>query len=205
MSKSTKIIAALGVAAGLGVAALPAATFADTTVVVPLAVTIEETLSLSGVTTGDFASTSGITLTAGQNNSASKTVLTAISNNGTGWKVTVAGTDDETQQSGSTLYNATTGGQSIAPFSSKVTDLDDNETSGWGIKLSDLATGVTAGDFTTDGWTGVSSENDTVVASSAPSGTGGKTFTANYGIDLADTQASGTYKGSITYTIAKAD
>lgn len=211
MSKSTKIIAALGVAAGLGIAALPAATFADTSVAVPVRVNIEDTLALSGITTGDFASTEGLDLVAGSYDVTSQTVFTATSNNNSGWHVTVAGTDDTTQQSGSTLYNATTGGQSIAPFSTAVPAADPGSDgdwigkagdSGWGIMLDNLATGVSAGaNYSTSSYMGVTAAGN-VVTSATTSGTAGKSFTVKYGVRLADTQAAGDYKGNITYTIA---
>ena len=198
MSKSTKIIAALGVAAGLGIAALPAATFAATSVEVPLKVTIDDVLSLSGVTTGDFASTTGITLEAGQNDAQSQTVWTATSNDTDGWTVTVA----PTTNGSNVLTNATN--ETIDPFATEVTDLSENTTSGWGIKLNNLADGVSAATsaFTTTGFKGVTTGPDQVVTSSAPSGTAGKNFTTIYGVDLADDQAAGVYAGSITFTIA---
>ncbi len=219
MSKSTKIIAALGVAAGLGVAALPAASFAetysgsingaaitanDTGFVQPLAVNIANTLSLSGTTTGSFASADGVTLTAGQQDSNSQTVWTAICNDSDGWTVTVAPSSATKQQS-ATLYNGTgDDADSIAPFASEVTiaNFATTTTSGWGILLANLATGVSAGsDFTTTGYNGVSGSNQ-VVTSAATSGTAGKNFTTKYGVTTADTQAGGEYKGSITFTIA---
>ena len=202
MSKSTKVIAALGVAAGLGIAALPAATFAEaqyTNNVVPLKVIINDTLSLAGVTTGDFASTEGLTLAAGQNDSTSKTVWTAISNDTDGWTVSVAPTD-----TGTNILSNGVAADDISPFTSEVTDLSTNTTSGWGIKLNNLAQAVSAtgSHFTTSGFTGVTTGPDQVVTSSTTSGTAGQTFETIYGIDLADDQAAGTYSGSITFTIA---
>lgn len=211
MSKSTKVIAALGVAAGLGVAALPAATFADsTTYTVPLAVNINESLNLEGTTTGEFASNAGVTLAAGESDLNSKTVFTANYNKAGGWKVTVAGTNDAAQQSGSTLWNnATSGqGQSIAPFASgksytpaegKIV-LGDGDPSGWGITVTDVADDVTTGTgYSATAYTGITA--NAVVASTSTTGNAGKSFTVNYGVALADGQAAGNYKGNLTYTL----
>ena len=207
MSKSTKVIAALGVAAGLGIAALPAASFAATTQDVPLTVTVPDVLDLEiGSQTGDFITdtTDGIELTPAAGDMSSSHTLTAKANgSSTGWNITVASTDTESHQETSTLYNAASGGDSIAPYASEKTtaQVTAAATTGWGIKLANAISGNTSPSvFTTTGYS--YTEGGVVFSGDSPTITAGVTGTVGYGVSVADGAPSGTYKGSITYTIA---
>lgn len=217
MSKSTKIIAALGVAAGLGVAALPAATFAAETVqTVPLKVVVADSFELSvtstadttdpetgEVTKGAFTGATGVALAAGASDNASSSTILAKSNRTGGYKVTVAGTGSD-WNNGTTLKRSATDADGIAPYENPVTyDGFENysTTTGWGIRIASSDEGVTTGNFNATTYTGVSGTNNIIEYSETTSGNAGKSVVANYGVSLKDGQPAGTYIGNITYTL----
>lgn len=172
MTKSTKIIAALGVIAGLGVAALPIGAFAASTQEVTVKVNIDSSISL-GV---DQAMTQ-VTMAPNQADSTSlKTKLTVATNNAAGYKLEVKDKDADT--------SLKSGANSI-PAAASVTA----GTAAWNVKGGDkvFASGAA-----------ITAADQLVAESNAPAASAQTDMT--YGVSTASNQASGTYQDIITYT-----
>ena len=205
MTKSTKIIAALGVAAGLGIAALPAgAIFADDNVLIPLdltsntkqsqdvtvSLTVGEAITL-GVenvkcATTDGAATAGaeVSLTVKATGSCSHRIA-GSTNKATGYTLSVKDKDSETAL---TLNGAAT---SVAQ--DKIVSQDgalggSTWVAGWNLTGGALEN------------TGITTENQTVKSRATA---GEDEFTMTYNFATRTDQNAGTYKDVITYTIAK--
>ena len=219
MSKSTKVIAALGVAAGLGIAALPAASFAATTADVELQFTVPDALSISV----DSADVDFGDILAGASDTAT-TETTITANATTGYNLTVAATSATSATATSAVFTATHGATPLAPWAINAAiapaDLDE-AAAGWGMKLNAMPTtaGVTytPGSIVTTAYNGVP---NTAVSDEDPTD---PTFTPNsatiyttgalttqitdepqidYAVKLPDNQAAGVYTANITYTVA---
>ena len=214
MSKSTKVIAGLGVVAALGVAALPLASFATSgdygtvavsaTVPDAISMTIDGTattgsgvagnaVAFGNVAQGAIAVSDGSTI---QNN------VTVISSNAAyNFKVTntSAGTNGALKSTTS----------EIAPFATATKPATGQSTSGWGFRVTKTggAISATAYDDATlmDGsdktYIGVPTTETTLDAVNAPAAAVTGTYTMEYGLQVSDSQASGTYNGSITYKV----
>lgn len=171
MTKSTKIIAALGVIAGLGVAAFPIGAFAadqDVTVKVK----IDSSISL-----GVDQAVTQVTMTPNQvNDSSLKTELTVATNNAAGYKLQVKDKDADT--------SLKSGANSI-PAAASVTA----GTAAWNVKGGDkvFASGAA-----------ITAADQLVTESNAPAASAKTNMT--YGVSTASNQASGTYQDVITYT-----
>jgi hypothetical protein len=204
MTKSTKIIAALGVAAGLGIAALPAgAIFADDNVLIPLVLTSntkqsqDVTVSLTvgeAITLGvqnvkcattDGAATTGdaVNLTVKATGSCSHRIA-GSTNKATGYTLSVKDKDDNTAL-------MLDGGADIAQ--NKIVSQD----------------GVLGGTDWVAGWNlnggalenkGITTENQTVKSRATA---GEDEFTMTYNFATRADQNAGLYKDVITYTIAQ--
>ena len=174
MSKITKTIAALGVVAGLGVAALPLASYAVDTESIQVTANIGSTISLSMAD-----SKNAVELTPTVNGAIdSDTVTAQVTTNDTkGYKLTASPTT-------STLRNAD--GDTIAAC----TSADNDTTSYWGIKWAGktedtyvgLGTAQTLKETKTENPT-TADEIEITVAASASA-----------------TQPTGEYSGSFTLT-----
>ena len=208
MSKSTKVIAALGVVAGLGVAALPAFTYAaSTSGNVELEVTVQPGIAMTiegnsdggapGVIaedpTGIAAAFNLGTIDAGP--SSSKTTMTqntvkedmtstikVYTNNAGGYTLTVEDQDSVTAlKSGSNAINA---------ISTPAASLTGGQ-GVWGLKGGDLG----------DNYTGVPANGTplTVVAAGLQNNSGDTTV-ITYGVSTSAAQAQGVYTDTIVYT-----
>lgn len=211
MTKSTKIIAGLGVAAALGVAALPVASYAaNYSATVPVQATVANSVKIE---IKDMNASSPAWTSAQQADAAGTNAfanLTAV-NFGTainpGAGVSKA---DQTEIRVTTNYpsgytigavtTALTGDPtgSIAAFeSATAVAASGNTASGWGISVQKNADAYVLGSANT--YTGSNGVFETV------SGLTGKTvntYVANYGLNVAEDQAAGNYSGSVTYTVA---
>lgn len=172
MTKSTKIIAALGVIAGLGVAALPIGAFAVGSQDVTVKVNIDSSISL-----GADQNLTQVSMAPNQADSTSlKTKLTVTTNNAAGYKLEVKDKDTDT--------SLKSGANSI-PAAASVTA----GTAAWNIKGGDKifqsGAAITAADR-------LVSESNGPVAS--------QEVNMTYGVSTASNQASGTYQDIITYT-----
>lgn len=215
MSKTTKVIAALGVVAGLGVAALPAFTYAaevagqvQIDVVVPdaIAMTIEgnNDTTLGGVSVftpatateiGDYDTTDGTAYDAANlQTSGSKTELlpNAVSNDATFKSVITVFTN----ASGYSLVledgddnNALVNGSATIPATSTTTLTAG--TSAWGYKVGSSATDWLA--------VPVNGSAANIKANGQSVATGDETE-VYYGVATSATQAAGTYTDTVVYT-----
>ena len=188
---STKIIAALSLAAGLGLAALPACTFADTTETATVTVTIDTAISLRGSTNKE-----SVSMTAGGTNNEIATTLYATTNSSTGYNITASILD-----SGSTaLVNS---GDSIPSYTSA--SALSSSTAGWGLAVSGTETTDTAFPLLSDSkYLGLLSESSRIVCKSAAltSGVEDRDTIVTYGIAVGTSPVSGDYTGGVKYTIA---
>ena len=195
MSKMTTAIAALGVVAGLGVAAMPLATYADTTRDVPLKLTVEETIEISTSSDDDpFTKVNDVILST-DSKGFEVFVKTNASN---GYTISAKSTTTETALK-------TTDGNEIPANAALAAG-----TSAWAYKVTPgtQGDGATApGETNMSAWTAIT-DTDAVIytatqkkggISTANKGLGtGVTF----GASISNSQAAGDYTGSVTFTAA---
>ena len=214
MSKSTKIIAGLGVAAALGVAALPMASFADNySALVPVEATVANSVKIEvkdmnadtpawvAAQQADASGTNafadletinfGSAIAPGAGVAkADQTEIRVTTNFPAGYTIGAVTTDLE-QTIGS-------GSASIADFATATAvSASGNTTSGWGINVQKNASDYVLGSATT-----YIGSNGTFETVSDLTGQTVNTYVANYGLNVSATQAAGTYSGSVTYTVA---
>ena len=172
MSKITKTIAALGVVAGLGVAALPLASYAADTQNIAVEAEIGATISVEtpSAATVEIAPTNGAAATEG---SSSVTVKT---NNLNGFKLNIKDSDSETGLTG-------TGGTIAAG-----TTLDGS-VSAWAYKGGDVAD-----------YTAITTADVALKTTSAPTAAAGETVEITFAVAADANQTSGTYTGGVTVT-----
>lgn len=217
MSKSTKVIAALGVAAGLGVAALPAATFAvqSDSATAGVEVTVTDTISITvtGTSSGDPVSADTMvdptddTLTvpavkvtmANDASTIANGTTAVVTNNTTGYTLSVAAqaTGSSTLKNGSDTSAASY--DTIAPFASPVPagDLAGKTSRGWGILASNTSATVTT---PFQSYAGVTDESQTILSTNTHTAGSANTTNIAYGFNTKVDQKTGVYTGYITYT-----
>lgn len=190
MSKMTKTIAALGVVAGLGVAALPLSSYAVNSD--PLTVKAQAVVGESISVTADAADDT-VTITdviANKDVKEESTVLTIETNNTSGYNVSIKDADSVTA--------LTTDGTNAANGIPASADLTAGN-KGWGFKASTTTEGVSA----------AASANyrailDTPVAlasrSTGASVTDGDKVTLTFGVVVDSSIAAGTYYDDVVIT-----
>lgn len=187
MTKSTKVIAALGIIAGLGVAALPISSFAAGQEVT-VKVNVGESVSISGgdqdgTTQSGQNATTEISMNANEvNTTGLKSKIKAATNAAKGYKLTVKDKDTDTS-----LKN---GAYSI-PAANTVSA----GTSAWNVKGGD-STGV----FSTG--KAITAADQLVKKTSAPAN---DVIDMTYGVSTSPDQATGTYQDVIVYTVSVND
>ena len=180
MSKITKTIAALGVVAGLGVAALPLASYAadtdtskDLTVSAQIGETLSVTLNHNSVT---LKPTNGGAVVDTTQETAQTVVATVTTNNLHGYTLKLADADTE--------YALTNeDGQKIAAG----TPAQDQSL--WGVKFND------ADAYTALGAAGFSRNEADATADD------GETTNIDFAVSASPSQASGTYTNTMTVTV----
>ena len=196
MSKSTKIIAALGVIAGLGVAALPMASYAANTGDVKVQIEVGSTISMTIDNTD--ASTTPVNKTKAMNNNETDSSLTAAirvtTNSSDGYILEVK----DKAGDGAALAAETSGNtDSIPAFSTKQTTLS-SANAGWGMQAANTNANATVADAFSGGYGGVTNSDQTVVT---VTGTADNDLTTvTYGIATKSDQVADTYSNIITYT-----
>ena len=212
MSKTTKIIAALGVVAGLGVAALPAFSYAASTVAgeVELSAEVNEAIAMTILGNGD-SGTAGVDVytPTGASTIDGHTVGTLydeehLQTSSSTVSLLPNAADTTTATSAITVYTNAAGG-----FTLSVKDADDNTAL---VNSSDSTATIPAGATITAGtaawgykggsvtnFAAISATDAQVYTQSAPT-SGGQTINMNYGISTASTQKTGTYTDTIIYT-----
>ena len=200
MSKSTKIIAALGVVAGLGVAALPLSSFAATTGDVNVKVEVGSTISMT-IDDADH-STTPLEKTVAMNNNSSDNSLTAsvkvTTNDDDGYILTVK----DKAGDGAALKGALSSNtQTIPAFTVKQTNLASltTDTYGWGMMAANSNANATIGSNFSGGYGPVSDTDQAVVTVSGTAASDETTIT--YGIVTKSDQVADTYSNLITYTV----
>lgn len=183
MTKSTKIIAALGVVAGIGVAcALPAATHAaDPTATTQITATVDETLSMTATPSVAGEIPVGGAITELKNGTESGKII-IISNNSKGYTVTAqatgaGGTALKSAEANTIAYGAPAVG-----------------TSAWGMYVTTPTTTESLFDLKTTQETLYTRDSVTPGVSD--------TITTAYKASVAADQAQGTYEGQVTFTAA---
>lgn len=175
MSKITKTIATLGVVAGLGVAALPLASYAATsdTVTVNALVDTSMSVSLDKDSVSLEPDAGGVPV----NTEGTQTITaTATTNNTNGYKLTLTDGD-------STNHYLANGGNHIAP------GVPTQGDSFWGVK------------FGADAESYVSIASAPVITGNATTDDG-ETHSLDVGVSASAGQVPGTYSGALTVTIA---
>ena len=217
MRKSTKIMAGLGVVAGLGVALAPLATYAGTIGIDTITVTIGVACSMTAdgyaaaqgsgsdttwannyvgnLTAGSYVDLGSGDINNGGGNPAQATAINVKCNDPAG---AVAGHGWQISATASPLTGQTDSSKNI-PVADPVTN---GSASGWGVKLSKTATG----DLTiTSGYTSYKSvPANTVLAKGAVSGgAAGDTLNIDgYRVSATASQPADTYTGTMTYTFS---
>lgn len=185
MRKTTKIMVALGVVAGFGVATLPLGSShaltptdngADDSATVTLSAEVNmayalavnsSTVSIASVNPGDAVATATGTITAAANGP---------------YKVTAVASQNDGAMT-------TTNGEGSIPAATSEIAVEQG-TSAWGIMGGDLTS-----------YTGLGSLK-TVKESTGPSGATGDEIEVTYGVSAGANQKNGSYSATITYTVA---
>lgn len=231
MLKSTKIVAGLGAIAALSVAALPAASFAETTNYsgqVSLSATLKDEISIKidtadMTTSGDAAEGTAV---AFMNDESTPTIdLSAGHSYFTGGKthITVATNVPNTYTLSTSGSALTSGSESIARAGyydgTSSGGLDISSTNGddytgdsmWGIKVSGVnkantAISLSTGEGTASAFRDATryqiSDTGTVVDFAQVNGSKiSNTYTVDYGIGINENQPSGVYTGVAYYSV----
>ena len=188
MSKTTSALIALGVVAGLGAAALPLSTYADSTpkdAQVGVTLTIDDELTIEA----DKNTTEKVDLSG--NGHTSDVEITVVSNNQKGYNLGIMGSAEENPTS------LTSGnGDQIVAGSGTVDNAVatpaalSTTTSEWGYRLADWA----------DGYVGVTTSNAVIKTIATPTGSDGDKTTVTFGASIKDGQPAGEYNGEVTFT-----
>lgn len=188
----TRSIAALGVVAGIGIAALPAMSYAadpsqNVTINVSVDPTVAADATICGETAGSGATIDFGNLAAGA--SGTKDCTFAFASNAAAYvKISAAET------------NLKDGEKTIAAFGTKADSLAPANP-GWGYNVTGTGSGVTVASGLDSGYTGVTTTPTTIASTSAAITSANGTGTIQFGIQTAPNQAPGNYSGAVTITI----
>lgn len=183
MSNITKAIAALGVVAGLGVAALPLSSYAAETGPVKVTATVDNTIS---VTANDTEVNLGTVMPNGPVSSASTSVTVATTNE-TGYTLVVKDSDENIG-----LYKTNADGSL-------------NMTAGQFIEAGAPAKGSTAWGVRADatkafqGVTAYSGAGIELKKTTTSATTAGDTTDVEFGVSVATGFTNGTYEGAVVF------
>lgn len=191
MSKMTKTIAALGVVAGLGVAALPlssyAAIVADSTNVTAQAI-VGEAISVTADAADDTVKIENVT--ANQDVAEGSTVLTIQTNNTSGYNLTIKDND-------AVLALTTDGTDEANGIPASATLTKGNK--GWGFKTSTATEGVSVS--AAQAYRAI--ESGTQIIASRATGASvadGDKVTLTFGVVVDSSIAAGTYSDEVVIT-----
>jgi len=219
MTNLTKAIAVLGVVAGLGVAALPLSSYAETVTWVESGETgydankmgtdsdgnkyvktdvgvtlkIEDALSIEA----DKDNTDGNKVTLDETNKTGAVNIIIKTNNKAGYNLHLAGTTDGDATS---LVGANTGEKIVAgggTFAAPAV-FDVTSNSQWGYRVAHNDTLLTQFDAENK-YVAVSADQE-IIKTTNPTGSAGDKTTVTFGYELKDGQAADTYNGKVTFT-----
>ena len=173
MSKMTKTIAALGVVAGLGVAAMPLSSYAlEDSETVNFTVEVGDSIEIvADSTTVDLGTATSSAMAEGG------TTITVHTNNERGYTATI-------KADGSRLMG-TNDVSNVIP----VNGVPTNGTSSWGYKIGSITDYIAA-----------STTPQEFASTSAVSAQAGDKYDLGFAVSVAPNQAADTYKGSVTLT-----
>lgn len=212
MSKTTKIIAGLGVVAGLGVAALPIASFAASTVAgeVQLDVEVNEAIAMTILGNGDNGTAGVDTYTpTGASTIDGHAVGTLydptdLQTSSSTVSLLPNSADTTTATSAITVYTNAASGFTLsvkdADSTTALVNADDNTATipaGTNIVAGTAAWGYKGGSVTN--FAAISATDAQVHSQSSPT-TNGQTINMTYGVSTASDQKTGTYSDTIIYT-----
>ena len=188
----TRSIAVLGVVAGIGVAALPAMSYAadpsqNVTINVSVDPTVAADATICGAAAGSGATIEFGNLAAGESGTRDCTFAFA-SNDAAYVKISAAET------------NLKNGEETIAAFGTKADNLAPANP-GWGYNVTETGDSVTVTPGLDSGYTGVTTSPTTIASTSAAVTTAQGTGTIQFGIQTATDQAPGDYSGTVTITV----
>ncbi len=176
MSNITKAIAALGVVAGLGVAALPLSTYADATV--PVTAQINSSMAIS---TSADAVDFGQIIAGGA--VATQDLDVTVSTTATSYNLNIKDSDSNTALVSVDETGSAITGENAATI---VTGAPKQGTSAWGYKVGE-----------TGAWTNITTTNKSIYEGTAA---GTSKTTVTFGVSAAAGQKDGTYKGGVIFT-----
>ncbi len=211
MSKSTKVIAALGVVAGLGVAALPAFTYAASSVAgeVELSVNVDEAIAMTIKGNAEQAAGVDVYTPTGATTIDGHTVgslydSTSLESSSSSAALLPNAADTTTATSQIKVYTNAAGGFTLSvkdadTNTALVHDTDSTKTipAGATITAGTAAWGYKGGSVTN--FAAIAATDATVYSQNAPT-SGGATIDMTYGVSTASDQATGTYTDTIIYT-----
>jgi len=216
MTKSTKFVAALGIAAGLGVAALPLGTFAITPDPEPLDNTnvSEDVLVQLTISEGVGIAVDANTCDATGSGALPKSTYSCTTAIGIGTNASDGMTlsvINKTTEANTSLVGENTGA-TIAAVDGDLGNVSGTWTSGWNLTAANgtaAGSGYIGGESTTTPGTAKGFSNKAITASNQEVYVGHEAEEANvnvtYNIATSENQAADTYKDSITYTVAVND
>lgn len=186
MSKMSKAIAALGVVAGLGVAALPLSSYAvsdtaNTTAQAIVGDSIAITVADATVTMNNVM--------ANQDVNEASTNITVQTNNAAGYQLQIKDADSE-------LALKTSDGTGTA--SGIAAGIPTKGTNAWGFKASSTSSNVDAS--SSDAYRAIKTSNQILAEGSAASANEGDKITLTFGVTVDTTIAAGTYSDEVTLT-----
>lgn len=215
MSKSTKVIAGLGIVAGLAVAMAPFAAHADTTLGIDtLNVTVGGSCTIANALESSYSGftntyTESLTAKDAKVLGASGTptdAVTIICNYPSGYTVTGTGSNlDKGALAGTPAVwtaDAAPNADYIEPGANPVAG-----TGTWGVQLSGTTNLSIPSAFTgSTNYGALPIAGTTVASKSGPSEEGGDTLTiAGYKVSTRDNQMAGEYQGTATYRLSHAN
>ena len=186
MSKMSKAIAALGVVAGLGVAALPLSSYAvsDTATTTAQAIVGDSIV----ITVAD-ANVTMDNVMANQETNEASTDITIQTNNVSGDQVQIKDSDGET------ALKTTDGSGTNSGIAAGI---PAKGTNAWGFKASSTSSNVDAS--SSDAYRAVKTSNQILAEGTAASTNDGDKITLTFGVTVDTTIAAGTYSDEVTLT-----
>lgn len=187
MSKMSKAIAALGVVAGLGVAALPLSSYATPGIEAEKNVTAQAVVGDSIAISVDKATVAMNNVMANQEVNEASTNVTVQTNNVDGYKLEIKDADT------TTALKTTDGSGTAAGIPAGVPEKGENY---WGFKASTSAANVTlasgAGNYR-----GIKTNPLQIATKSSASAAEGDVITLTFGVTIDTTIAAGTYQDEV--------
>lgn len=192
MSKMSKVVAALGVVAGLGVAALPLSSYAVAGVTDTANTTAQAIVGDSIEITVDDATVTMNNVMANQDINSTPTNITVKTNNVSGYQVQIEDADAETALKTTDGSGTATGIPAGKPVKG---------TNAWGFKTSSSSANVNISSDAADYRAVDAKGSPKIIATgAAQSANDGDVIALTFGVTVDSTIAAGTYQDEVTLT-----